>query len=756
MHCKTALAQAEVEYEEQRTPSVYVKFPLVAPLPGLPAGARGRAWSIWTTTPWTLPANLAIAVHPDEEYVALEAAGRPDDVLIVAAKLADAVVGVARLGERAPAWRRSPAAQLDGLEYRHAWIDRTGKVGDAPTSSRWTRAPGSSTSRPGHGEEDYDLGRALGLRIYNPVDDDGRFMAEVEHFAGQTVWEANPQIIAHLRERGALVAEVPLDAHLSALLALQEPHAVPRHRAVVHRARQGRAARSAALDAIRHEVRWIPRLGRGAHLQHGRAPPRLDALAPARVGRADRRVLLRGLRRPAAGASASSSTWPRIFGEGSGADEWYVRADGGAAAARHALPEVRRRASSARRRTSSTCGSTPAAATRPCWRRGPSCAGRRSSISRAPTSTAAGSTRSLLEAMATRGAPPYRAVLTHGFVVDGEGRKMSKSRRQRASRPTSRCAKYGAEVLRLWVAAEDYTEDIRLVDEILDRLADAYRRIRNTFRFLLGNLDGLRSRARPAALRAASTEVDRFVLDRLARLIDRVRAGVRGVPVPHGLPHRAQLLRGGPVGALPRRHQGPALHLRRRTTRAGARRRRRATTCLVRARAADGADPDVHDRGGVAPPARYATPRACTWSGSPRCRSSGSTTRLKREWDRLLEVRREVAKALEMARARKLDRQRARGVGPDRERARGPAGACCAPSATCCRRCSSSRAWSWRARADRPPCGYESQEIPGLVIDVDRAPGRQVRALLDAQPLGGPRTRRIPASASAAWPSSAR
>src|SRR5262252_9877846 len=126
MYDKTALAQAEVEYEEQRTPSVYVKFPLVAPLPDAPQAPK-PSLVIWTTTPWTLPANLAIAVHPEEEYVVLEVGG---ESLVVAAKLANAVAGVARLGSP----RRLatiPGRRLEGLEYRHPWIDRTGKVATA-------------------------------------------------------------------------------------------------------------------------------------------------------------------------------------------------------------------------------------------------------------------------------------------------------------------------------------------------------------------------------------------------------------------------------------------------------------------------------------------------------------------------------------------------------------------------------------------------------------------------------------------------
>ncbi len=254
MYDKTALAQAEVEYEEERTQSVYVKFPLVAPLREAP-NAPKPSLVIWTTTPWTLPANLAIAVHPEEDYVVLEVGG---ESLIVAAKLADAFAQVARLG--AP--RRLaiiPGRRLEGLEYRHAWIDRRGKVAAAPFVAMDT-GTGLVHIAPGHGEEDYELGRALALKIYNPVDDDGRFVPEVEHFAGLTVWEANPKIIAHLKKVGALVAEQSL-THTY-------PHCWRCKNPTLFRATEQwfisldkDGLRERALRAIRNDVRWIPEWG---------------------------------------------------------------------------------------------------------------------------------------------------------------------------------------------------------------------------------------------------------------------------------------------------------------------------------------------------------------------------------------------------------------------------------------------------------------------------------------------------------------
>src|SRR6267142_3770076 len=478
MHDKTALAQAEVEYEEQRTTSVYVKFPLVEPLPDAPSAPK-PSLVIWTTTPWTLPANLAIAVHPEEEYVALEAGG---ETLVVAAKLVDAFVQVAQLG--APRRLATiPGRRLEGLEYRHPWIERTGKVAAAPFVAVDT-GTGLVHIAPGHGEEDYELGKALGLRIYNPVDDDGRFIAEVEHFAGLTVWEANPKIIAHLDARGALVAEVPLTHTYPHCWRCKNPTlfrateqwfiALDRH-----------GLRQKALDAIRNEVRWIP--GWGEERIYNMVAHRPEwVISRQRVwgvpivafycASCEALLLDEALVAHVAG----------IMRDGAGADEWYTRDAAALLPAGTRCPkcgggEFRKETDILDVWFDSGCSHAAVLETRP-------------ELHWPAEMYLEGSDQhrgwfhsSLLEAVGTRDKAPYRSVLTHGFVVDGEGRKMSKSGGNSVS-PEELIPKYGAEVLRLWVAAEDSSEDIRLSHEILNRLADAYRRIRNTSRFLLGTL----------------------------------------------------------------------------------------------------------------------------------------------------------------------------------------------------------------------------------------------------------------------------
>src|SRR5712692_4343012 len=258
MYCKTALAQAEVEYEEQETPSVYVKFPLLTVPAALAPRVGGRTvfLVIWTTTPWTLPANLAIAVQPAESYVAVEVAG---EIYVVAGSLVTDFLKLFPTGTESSELGHFRGQELEGFEYRHAWIDRTGKVVGAPFVAMGT-GTGLVHIAPGHGEEDYDLGRKLGLKIYNPVDDDGRFIPAVERFSGLTVWEANPKIVEHLKAAGALVASVPI-THTY-------PHCWRCKNPTIFRATEQwfisldkEGLRHRTLEAIKRDVRWIPPWG---------------------------------------------------------------------------------------------------------------------------------------------------------------------------------------------------------------------------------------------------------------------------------------------------------------------------------------------------------------------------------------------------------------------------------------------------------------------------------------------------------------
>jgi isoleucyl-tRNA synthetase len=707
MHCKTALAQAEVEYEDERTLSVYVRFPLVAPLAAVPSAPK-PAFVIWTTTPWTLPANLAIAVHPEEDYVALEGNG---ETLVVAAKLADAFAALAGLRQRRLA--TIPGQALVGLEYRHAWIDRTGKVAAAPFVAMDT-GTGLVHIAPGHGEEDYDLGRALGLRIYNPVDDDGRFVAEVEHFAGQTVWEANPKIVALLKARGAMVAEVPVEHTYPHCWRCKNPtlfRATEQWFAALDR--QG--LRERTLEAIRGQVQWIPRWGE----------ERIYNMVAHRPDWTLSRQRVWGVPIVAFYCQGCGELLleervvehvARLFGEGRGIEEWYLRSEAellpaGTRCARCGGQRFRKETDILDVWFDSGCSHAAVLEARP-------------ELHWPAELYLEGSDQhrgwfhsSLLESMATRGRPPYRAVLTHGFFVDGEGRKMSKSLGNTIELDEL-LPKYGAEILRLWVTSEDYTEDIRVSLEILDRLADAYRRLRNTFRFLLGNLYDFEPR-RDRQPFAQLEEVDRFVLDRLARLIDRVTRAYEEYQF-HTVFHTVHNFCAVDLSALYLDVIKDRLYTSAPTD---PRRRAAQTVCYE----LFGALARL-----MAPVLTFTAEEA--WRYLPGTRSESVHLErfpevplewlddtLKREWDRLLEVRREVARALELARAQKL-------IGSGLEAA--------------VRITSAPEDLPALLRAKLPvlqtlfivsgvevgrgragAVHYESQEIPGLVIDVDRAPG---------------------------------
>src|SRR6058998_803872 len=711
MYCRTALAQAEVEYEDQRTLSVYVRFPLVGALPQAPSAPK-PSLVIWTTTPWTLPANLAIAVHPEEEYVALEVGG---ETLVVAAKLAEAFTEVARLtGARRAA--TFPGLRLEGLEYRHAWIERTGRVTAAPFVAMDT-GTGLVHIAPGHGEEDYELGKSLGLKIYNPVDDDGRFVPEVEHFAGLTVWEANPRIVEHLRSSGMLVAE--------RALYHTYPHCWRCKNPTLFRAteqwfvaldQQGLRART--LEAIRRDVRWIPPWGE----------ERIFNMVAHRPDWTLSRQRVWGVPIVAfycAGCEALLLEQAviehvaRLFGAGRGIEEWYLRSDA------ELLPpgaRCRRCGGTAFRKGTDTldvwfdsgCSHAAVLETRPELRWPAELYLEGSDQHRGWFHS------SLLEAMATREAPPYRAVLTCGFVVDGDGRKMSKSVGNVVS-PQDLLPKYGAEILRLWVAAEDYTEDIRLSSLILDRLADAYRRIRNTFRFLLGNLSDFEP-ARDRQAYARLDEVDRFILDRLARLIDRVRRAYETYEL-HTVFHAVHNFCAVDLSAQYLDVVKDRLY----TSAPDDQRRRAAQTTsydIFRALARM-----------MAPILSFTAEEA--WRYVPGARAESVHLErfpevpvewlddtLDAEWSRLLEVRREIAKALETARAQGL-------IGSGLEAAVTIVAAPedlpellrrkrdLLPTLLIVSQVGFDRPSS------KPAVVHESQEIPGLVIGIDRARGRK-------------------------------
>ncbi len=478
--CQTALAEAEIEYKDETSPSVYVKFPLVDDLSDLLPELSGKNVSmvIWTTTPWTLPANLAIALHPDFEYAAVALEG--GEVLILAQGLVEScmatfgeenytIVGILR------------SAQLEKKRCRHPLYDRESLIilGDHVTLEAGT---GCVHTAPGHGREDYDVGLKYGLDAYSPVDDRGCFTEDVEDLKDIFVFKANTQINQSLKDKGALLAEEKLEHSY--------PHCWRCKRPVIFRATpqwfismEKTGLRRDALKAI-DQVQWIPQWGK----------ERIYGMIENRPDWCVSRQRAWGVPITVFTCQKCDATHMTpelmnrihdLFSE-QGADVWFEKS------VEELLPEGA---------TCAACGGSAFEKETDIldvwFDSGVSHAAvldARDNLDWPADLYLEGSDQhrgwfhsSLLTAVGLRDTAPYKAVLTHGFVVDAEGKKMSKSVGNVIA-PEKVIKQYGAEILRLWVSASDYRDDIRISDKILKQLTDAYRRIRNTGRFLLGNL----------------------------------------------------------------------------------------------------------------------------------------------------------------------------------------------------------------------------------------------------------------------------
>lgn len=646
MHCKTALAQAEVEYEDHRSPSIYVKFPLAswpAELDPILAGRKASVL-IWTTTPWTLPANLAVAFHPDREYAVVEAG---EEVYILARELVEGTMQAGGVTDYR-ILAGVPGQKLAGHRARHPFLDQDSQavLADFVAMDQGT---GVVHIAPGHGEEDYELGRANGLPIYNPVGDDGRFAAGVPLFGGQVVWEANDRIIEHLAKTGHLWASVPI-THTY-------PHCWRCKNPTLFRATEQwfismdqDGLRQRALAAIR-EVRWIPAWGeaRIANMVAGRPDWTISRQRVWGV------PIVAFYCRGCGGILLEERIVEHVAGimrSGRGADEWYAREAAdllppGTTCPKCGRAEFQKETDILDVWFDSGCSHAAVLETRPELRWPAEMYLEGSDQHRGWFHS------SLLEAVGTREKAPYRAVLTHGFLVDGEGRKMSKSLGNVIA-PQDVIAKHGAEILRLWVAAEDYTEDIRLPEpEIMTQLTEAYRRIRNTCRFLLGNLADF-DPGRDAVPYGALEEPDRFILLRLGRLIERIRKAYEAYQF-HLVYHGLQNFCAVDLSALYLDISKDRLY----TARADAPARRSTQTACARV-----LDALVRL---MAPILTFTAEEVWEYlpAGEARTESVHLTDfleadptwldeTLEAEWERLLEVRAEVSKALEEARVAKL------------------------------------------------------------------------------------------------------
>ncbi|MBN2126450.1 MAG: isoleucine--tRNA ligase [Deltaproteobacteria bacterium] len=527
--CQTALAEAEVEYGEHTSPSIFVKFPMISDLSGLYPSLKGKDVFvvIWTTTPWTIPANLAIALHPDLDYVAVDVEN--DQVLILAEGLTSICMdtfGVADYEVIA----EIEAKKLEGLKARHPLYDRESVLVLAPYVTL-EAGTGCVHTAPGHGREDYETGLEYNIDVYSPVDDEGRFTQDVEFFAGLDVFEANAVINKKLDDVGALLKEEPI-TH-------EYPHCWRCKKPVIFRSTEQwfismntNDLRKKALEAI-NRVSWIP--GWGKDRIYGLIENRPDwCISRQRAWGVPITVFYCR----ACGAVVVSREIVEHVArlvEESGADIWFMEPEENLMPPGTACPECG--SNQFRKETDILdvwfdSGVSYAAVME-----------NRDYLDSPADLYLEGSDQhrgwfhsSLLCSVGTRGEAPYRSVLTHGFVVDGSGKAMHKSAGNVIS-PEDLIKNYGAEIIRLWVAAEDYRDNIRLSEEILQRLTEAYRRIRNTCRYLLGNLSDFDPRRDPVPYDRME-ELDRWALNRLQEMSARVLRAYEDFeyhPVYHGL-----------------------------------------------------------------------------------------------------------------------------------------------------------------------------------------------------------------------------
>ncbi|MEI6412643.1 MAG: isoleucine--tRNA ligase [Pseudomonadota bacterium] len=519
--CASALAEAEVEYRDKESCAIDVRFPvldaqaLMTRCHHLPdgLGEGPMAVAIWTTTPWTLPANQAVALNGELEYAVVQCEGPQGQERLVVAEglLKDTMDRWGIESYRVVGYAQGKA--FEGLKLQHPFYDREVPVilGEHVTLEAGT---GAVHTAPGHGVEDYLIGQRYHLAVDNPVGADGRFVEGTPLFAGQHVWIANEPVITLLKARGQLLHE--------ARIRHSYPHCWRHKTPIIFRATQQwfigmkeRGLQQAALREI-EKVRWLPDWGQAritsmvaerpdwcisrqrtwgvplalfTHIKTGHLHPDTPHLIEAVAQRVEREGI---------------EAWfnlevSELLGEEA---DYYEKA-------RDTLDVW------------FDSGVTHA-----------SVLARRPELGTPADLYLEGSDQhrgwfqsSLLSSVALTGRAPYRGVLTHGFTVDDKGRKMSKSLGNVVA-PQAVIKRLGADIIRLWVAATDYRSEMSVSDEILKRTADAYRRIRNTNRFLLANLHGF-DPATDALPVTALLALDRWILDRTAQLQAEILAAYR-------------------------------------------------------------------------------------------------------------------------------------------------------------------------------------------------------------------------------------
>jgi isoleucyl-tRNA synthetase len=514
LHDRTALAEAEVEYEDHTSPSVWVKFAIAdGQKPGNEVGAV-----IWTTTPWTLPHNRALAFHPDYDYAVVDT--EKGALLLAADRIAalqsECDIKEARIRET------FKGSEFEGRKFQHPFLPLQvpGILADYVTLDQGS---GIVHTAPGHGADDFYSGQKYGLETYAPLDDRGLYLEGLSEYKGKNVFEANPIIVKLLRDRGALLGHHEYKHTY--------PHCWRCHNPVIFRATEqwfikmdaivhgrDKTFRQEALDEV-EGVKWIPAWGEERIYEMVEKRPDWCVSrqrfwgVPIIVFYCD----ACGKRLEDFTALRNVLDWFRK----EGADAWYQHTP------EELLPP----------NTKCSCGSTK-------WRQEhdildvwfDSGSSNLAVLHGAewpadiylegPDQYRGWFQSSLLVATGIKNAAPFRGVVTHGWTLDEQGRPMSKSLGN-VIEPAEICEKWGADLLRLWVASQEYQADVKMSERVMDQLSEAYRKIRNTFRFALGNLDKF-DPSRDALPNEQLEEIDRWMLDRTAELSRKCREWYAG------------------------------------------------------------------------------------------------------------------------------------------------------------------------------------------------------------------------------------
>lgn len=501
--CGSALAEAEVEYEYKRSPAIDVRFKVIDPLAFDAACANSGqgdiSIAIWTTTPWTLPANQAVCLHPELDYVLLQCG---EERLLLAEALYEKALERYQLDGEIIG--RCKGSELENLSLQHPFYDRQVPVilGDHVTTEAGT---GSVHTAPGHGQDDYIVGQQYGLKVDNPVAGNGVFLADTPLFAGESVFKANPLIIEKLRDNGALLCHIDIQHSY--------PHCWRHKTPIIFRAtpqwfismdQQG--LRDKAMQEIA-QTQWLPEWGQ----------KRIENMVSGRPDWCISRQRTWGVPIPLFVHQQTGALHPNTAAlieqvavkvEQQGIDAWFD------------LPAenlIGDEAAVYDKVTDTLDVWFDSGVSHACV------LDRRTGLQRPADLYLEGSDQhrgwfqsSLLTSVAAKGKAPYKAVLTHGFTVDAEGKKMSKSKGNVVA-PQKVVNNLGADIIRLWVAATDYSAEMTVSDEILKRTADSYRRIRNTARYLLSNLNDFEPSENAVAF-AEMLPLDRWILDRAYHL----------------------------------------------------------------------------------------------------------------------------------------------------------------------------------------------------------------------------------------------